>query len=285
MLANGSVLVIGGSGMLGRAVQNALKARGMTFAAPTRAELDLLRAETVTAAIGDHRTVINCAAWTDVDGAEASEDAATRANGTAVGELAEICRERSVKLVHYSTDYVFDGAGTRPYPTGAPIRPLNAYGRSKAEGERLIARSIERGLEALALRTSWLYAPWGKNFVRTIAGAARQRPVLRVVNDQRGRPTSSEHLASATLHLLDKGAHGVMHLTDGGEATWFDFATRIAAFAAPTCQVTPCTSAEYPRPAKRPAWSVLDLTDTEKVIGPMPDWRDNLDSVLARLEP
>jgi dTDP-4-dehydrorhamnose reductase len=271
--------------MLGRAVRAALLGRGIAHAAPGRAQVDLLRPESVGPAIEGRSVVINCAAWTDVDGAEGAEDAATRLNGTAVGELAEACRERGATLVHYSTDYVFDGRGTTPYRVNAPIRPLNAYGRSKAVGERLVAESVGRGLRALVLRTSWLYAPWGKNFVRTIAAAARQRPSLRVVDDQRGRPTSSEHLADATLRLLDANARGVLHVTDGGEATWFEFAVRIAAYANPACRVEPCTSAEYPRPAARPAWSVLDLADTERMIGPMRDWRRNLDAALPRLEP
>ena len=167
----------------------------------------------------------------------------------------------------------------------APLRPLNAYGRSKAVGERHIAEQVSQGgASALEIRTSWLYAPWGKNFVRTIAAAARQRPTLKVVNDQRGRPTSCEHLARTTLRLLAANARGVLHVTDGGEASWFDFATRIAAMANPACRVDPCTSAEYPRPAKRPANSVLDLGPAEALVGPMPHWHENLDLVLSRLE-
>ena len=283
----GRVLVIGASGMLGRAVCTALRHRGDLHRAATKAEVNLTRDESVRAAMAEFRpqVVINCAAWTDVDGAETNEDAATEVNGHAVGRLAAACGAANATLVHYSTDYVFDGQGTSPYLVDAPIRPLNAYGRSKAVGEGLIAREAARGLKALVLRTSWLYAPWGKNFVRTIAGAARQRPTLRVVNDQRGRPTSAEHLADVTLRLLQAGARGVLHATDGGETTWFDFAVRIAAFANPKCRVEPCTSAEFPRPAKRPGYSVLDLSGTSALIGPMTDWKTNLDSVLSRLEP
>lgn len=286
-MSDGPYLIIGASGMLGRAVSEAMRHRGGVYRAATKAEVNLVHDDSVRAALAEvrPRVVINCAAWTDVDGAEANEQAATELNGHAVGRLAVACREAGAALVHYSTDYVFDGSGASPYPVDAPIRPLNAYGRSKAVGERLIGGEIARGLNALVLRTSWLYAPWGKNFVRTIANAARQRPMLRVVNDQRGRPTSAEHLARVTLRLLDAGARGVMHATDGGEATWFDFAVRIAAFANPVCRVKPCTSAEFPRPAKRPAYSVLDLARTEAMIDSMTDWKLNLDSVLARLEP
>ncbi len=280
-----NVLLIGGNGMLGRAVRTALAARRMTFRSPSRAECDLLEPDTIRQHSRGVSTIINCAAWTDVDGAETNEPAATALNGVAVGQLATICREIGAHLVHYSTDYVFAGDGTAPYPIDAPLAPLNAYGRSKAAGEQLISQQAALGLHALVLRTSWLYAPWSKNFVRTIAAAAKARPNLRVVSDQCGRPTSAQHLASITLRLLDANASGVLHATDGGQTTWFEFATHIAAFASPACRIDPCTTAEFPRPAPRPAYSVLDLAPTEKILGPMPDWRTNLDAVLATLEP
>ena len=125
-----------------------------------------------------------------------------------------------------------------------------------------------------------LYAPWGKNFVNTIANAAKKRDVLKVVDDQRGRPTSCEHLASLSMKLIEAKARGTFHLTDGGECTWYDFAKRIAAHANPDCQVNPCTSDEYPTPAKRPGYSVLDLSKTEAITGPMPSWQDNLKQTL-----
>ncbi len=280
------VMVIGAGGMLGRAVVAALKSRGTEQLAARHSDVDLLDESSVRDALASYRpdTVINCAAWTDVDGAEANEDAATALNGHAVGMLAAACRETGVRLVHYSTDYVFDGQGASPYPVDAPIRPVNAYGRSKAVGEQLIEQERARGLAALTLRTSWLYAPWGKNFVRTIAAAARQRPTLRVVHDQRGRPTSSEHLADLTLRLLAAGTTGVLHATDDGEATWYDFAVRIAAWANPACAVERCTTAEFPRPARRPAYSVLDLSRTIAAVGSLTDWKHNLDSVLPRSE-
>jgi dTDP-4-dehydrorhamnose reductase len=152
-------------------------------------------------------------------------------------------------------------------------------------GESLIARARSRGLRSLLIRTSWLYAPWGKNFVRTIARLARDHPTLRVVNDQRGRPTSAEHLAKATISLVRAGAEGVFHVTDGGEASWFEFAAQVAAFAAPACRVEPCATAQFPRPAPRPAYSVLDLSRTEALIGPRPPWQQQLASVLPNLEP
>ena len=280
-----NVLLIGGNGMLGRAMRAALTTHGIPFQSPPRPECDLLQPDSIRHHSRGVSAVINCAAWTDVDSAEANEPAATALNGTSVGQLATICREIGAHFVHYSTDYVFAGDGTAPYRTDAQMEPLSAYGRSKAVGEHLIAQQVALGLHALILRTSWLYAPWSKNFVRTIAAAAKARPNLRVVSDQCGRPTSAQHLADVTLRLLDANTTGVLHATDGGQTTWFEFATRIAAFASPTCRVDPCTTAEFPRPARRPAYSVLDLAPTEKLLGPMPDWRINLDAVLATLEP
>jgi dTDP-4-dehydrorhamnose reductase len=141
--------------------------------------------------------------------------------------------------------------------------------------------------EWLHIRTSWLYAPWGKNFVRTIAAASGSKPELRVVDDQRGRPTSAEHLARVTQALIERGVRGHWHATDGGECSWFEFAREVVRLAGngARCRVSPCTSAEFPRPAKRPSYSVLDISATEALLGPMPDWRENLADVVRRLEP
>lgn len=277
------VLVTGGAGMLGRAWRELLAAAGVEHHSADVGEIDLTSEASVACiASGPWRTVINCAAWTNVDGAESAEAAATAVNGRGVEMLADACLVRGALVVHYSTDYVFDGQASAPYRADGPRAPLNAYGRSKAVGEEALERS---GAEHLIIRTSWLYAPWGNNFVRTIARLAREKPVLRVVNDQRGRPTSAEHLARASAALIAAGARGTLHATDGGECTWFDFASEIVRLAGAPCRVEPCTSAEFPRPAKRPAYSVLDLSVAEAKIGPMPPWRDNLRDVMSRLEP
>jgi dTDP-4-dehydrorhamnose reductase len=279
------IVVVGGAGMLARAFREIMQGR-VEHAIPPEDRLDITDATSLRrAAMGPWRTFINCAAFTDVDGAETNEQAATAVNATGVALLAQTCREAQATLVHFSTDYVFDGQAASPYAIDHPRAPIGAYGRSKALGEEAIEREVSRGLQALCVRTSWLYAPWGKNFVRTIAKLAAQKPSLRVVNDQRGRPTSAEHLALATLLLLARKARGLYHVTDGGECTWFDMATQVAAYVNPACRVTPCTTAEFPRPAKRPPYSVLDLSKTEALIGPMPDWKANLAAVLGRLEP
>jgi dTDP-4-dehydrorhamnose reductase len=274
-----NILLIGHQGMLGTAWQRLLNDRGLTWRGVDVGDLDITDAAAVCNGIGDEvDLIINCAAYTNVDGAEDDEATATRVNGHAVRLLAERARDINALLVHYSTDYVFDGQADSPYPVDALIDPINAYGRSKAVGEKALADS---GCQFLLIRTSWLYAAWAKNFVLTIRRVSGERDQLRVVNDQRGRPTSCTHLAATTLKLIEADATGPYHVTDGGECTWFEFASSIAAASNPDCRVDPCTTAEYPTPATRPAYSVLDLAKTEAIAGPMPSWQDNLAAVLA----
>jgi dTDP-4-dehydrorhamnose reductase len=279
------VLILGGDGMLGRTMQAELSARAVIFDAPLPSEVDLLDRGALARAIPGHGLVINCAAWTDVDGAETNEEAATAVNGLAVGTVGGLCRESGARLLHFSTDYVFDGTAKTPYRTDAEPRPINAYGRGKAVGEALLERERAAGLEALLIRTSWLYAPWGRNFVRTISRLAHEKPVLRVVDDQRGRPSAAKIVARASLDLVGEGRTGVLHVTDGGACTWFEFARTIAEYANPRCRVEACTSADFPRPARRPAYGVLDLSETEGMIGPMRHWTESLARVLPMLEP
>lgn len=278
----GPVLVTGGTGMLGRSWAALLESGGIDHVVTTREQFDLSRPDMIDDVIGERFThVINCAAWTDVDGAESDPDGANLANGTTVGALARRCAQTDAMLVHYSTDYVFNGQACEPYTVDAPHDPINVYGQSKSLGERLIAES---GCSHLLIRTSWVYAPWGRNFVLTIAGAARQRERLQVVDDQLGRPTSTEHLADATQRLIQARAAGVYHVTDGGQCTWFDFATHIAGAVNPACRVEPCSSNAFVRPAPRPAYSVLDISTAQALVGPMPPWEANVDAVLAGID-
>lgn len=279
---SGPVVVLGSTGMLGRAVASLLRAREARLITNARPDFDLRSRASIDRAIGaGTAVVINCAAYTDVDGAEVDPEAARAANATGVARIAERCRDTGAVMVHFSTDYVFDGRASAPYPPDHPRHPVNAYGRSKAEGEDAIAAS---GAEFLLLRTSWLYAPWSKNFVRTIARIGAERPLLKVVNDQRGRPTSAEHLAETTLALLAARARGVHHATDGGECTWFEFASAIVRGLSLSGRVEPCTTAEFPRPAPRPGYSVLDVTSTEAILGGLRPWSECLADVLKRLE-
>ncbi len=281
MSALPTILLIAPNGMLGTAWRKLLIAKDIPYRTAALPEFDITDpnaiAKFVTPDIG---VVINCCAYTNVDGAEESEEIATLVNGTGVGYLAQACKQADALLIHYSTDYVFNGVATEPYKVDGPIEPCNAYGRSKAEGEKEIR---EHDCQHLILRTSWLYAPWAKNFVLTISKYAKERDSLKVVNDQHGRPTSVEHLAATSLKLIEEGARGTLHVTDGGQCSWYDFAVVIAEHANPACKVVPCTSAEYPLPALRPKYSVLDLGPTEAIVGKMPDWHENLNNVLNQI--
>jgi dTDP-4-dehydrorhamnose reductase len=276
------ILLVGDRGMLGRAFRELLDRAARAYQGVDLPDFDASDATQVAAIFRKPwSALINCAAYTNVDGAEEHEQVAMRGNATAPGVLAEACKRAGIPLLHFSTDYVFAGNAERPYPVDGPVQPLGAYGRTKAAGEEAIHKS---GAQHLIVRTSWLYAPWANNFVRTMAKLTRDKPALKVVDDQRGRPTSAEHLAKTALMLLDRGATGTFHVTDGGECTWYEFTRAIAEKLGRTCTISPCTTAEFPRPAPRPAYSVLDLSKTEALLGPMPDWRENLASVLARLE-
>ncbi len=277
------ILVIGADGMLGRCWAELLESRGIQHRATMLEDLDIRDRAALNRFITPGTTwVVNCAAYTLVDAAEENQALANEVNGHAVGRMAEQCKQVGSKLLHYSTDYVFDGTARAPYPTDHPRNPVNAYGRSKAIAEELIERS---GVEHLLVRSSWLYAPWAKNFVLTIRELAKTRPSLRVVDDQRGRPTDSRKLAEVSLALAEQGSRGVFHVTDGGECSWFELATLIANIVNPECRVEPCTSDEFPRPAPRPAYSVLDISSTERVVGPLIPWEARVRDVLGRLEP
>ncbi|MEO8182983.1 MAG: dTDP-4-dehydrorhamnose reductase [Deltaproteobacteria bacterium] len=282
-MPNEPILVLGASGMLGRALLAELGRRGLGHRGASHAEIDLARPASLEAGLPrGTSTVINCAGWTNVDGAESQEAEATAVNGQGVGALAARCRQIGAVLVHYSTDYVFSGKADAPYATDQPRAPINAYGRSKAVGEQLLEQS---GARHLLLRTSWVYAPWGKNFVRTIVRLAGQRASLSVVNDQLGRPSSAEQIARATLDLLDGDALGTFHVSDDGQCTWFEFAQAVVGLAGLPCKVEPCSSAQFPSPAVRPSYSVLDLSSTRARVGTLTPWQDCLADVMRRLEP
>ena len=275
---NPPFLLLSPDGMLGRAWSTLLDARGLAYEAVSYPTIDVADPAKVAGSLSERfRVVINCSAFTDVDAAETREAEADAVNADGVGNLARRCAATGALLVHYSTDYVFDGEASTPYRVDHPREPQNAYGRGKAKGEALLTAA---GCEYLLLRTSWLYAPWGKNFVDTIARFAQERPVLRVVDDQRGRPSSAQYVAERSLALIDRAARGIFHVTDGGECTWFDFAQAIVTQTGGTARVDPCTSAEFVRPARRPSYSVFDLSAIEALLGPSRSWQDNLTDVL-----
>ena len=270
------ILVTGGRGQLGRSIA----ARANVWA-PDVDELDICD-PAQAARVAGHDLVINAAAYTAVDKAETERDRAFAINRDGAGHLARACAERGIRFLHVSTDYVFDGTGTRPYREDDPIAPLGVYGASKAEGEQAVH---EAG--GTVVRTSWLFAEGGPSFVHTMLRLAKDRPVLRVVSDQHGCPTYAGDLADALLALgkLPTLA-GTYHYCNAGATTWHAFATAIVDEARRrvplACErIEAITTAEYPTPAKRPAYSVLDTTKIRQAGIVPPPWQAGLARVVA----
>ena len=272
------ILITGAGGMLGQDVTRAAHAANHEVVALAREDLDLLRGRLVRETVlreAPH-AVINCAAWTDVDGAESDEAGATALNGEAAGVLAAAAAEAGASIVHPSTDYVFDGSGDRPYVESDPTNPINAYGRSKLAGEHAVAQANARHF---VVRTSWLFGAGGRNFVETMLGLASDRGHVLVVRDQVGCPTYTGHLAEALVRLVDGESHGIHHIAGGGECSWYEFANEIFQQAGVDCRAMSCTSEEFPRPAPRPAYSVLR---TERDYGlELPPWQEGLAGYLS----
>ena len=272
------VLIVGGKGQLGR---------GLAATAPEGAEivshdidtLDITDKASVDAALAEIRPalLLNAAAYTAVDKAESDEAAAHAVNATAVGVLADAARSVGARFVHVSTDFVFDGKAGTPYEPSATPNPLGVYGRTKLAGELLA------GPDALIVRTAWVYAPTGGNFVRTMLRLMGERPEVRVVADQVGTPTYAPGLATALWTLANQGVTGTHHYTDAGAASWYDFAVAIqeeaivAGLLDKAVPIIPIASSEYPTPAVRPSYSILDKTSCYAALGgPVPHWRVNL---------
>ncbi len=268
-------LITGAHGMLGADLISALVGRQVT--AVGHGDLDITDAAAVDAAVAGHDVVINAAAYTRVDDAESHESEAHAINATGAGLLAEAARRHGARLVQLSTDYVFDGTATSPYPEDAPRHPVSAYGRTKAEGERLVLEAHPDG--ALIVRTAWLYGAGGANFAKTMRRLAADRAEIPVVTDQVGQPTWTGDLAERIVALLDADAPaGIYHGTNAGQASWFDFARAVfdEADLDPE-RITPTDSASFVRPAPRPAYSVLGHDGWARAgLPPMRDWRDAL---------
>lgn len=274
------IVIVGAGGNLGRAFTYHLGPQAKSLRAYDRSELDLVK-KTTLRRLFDERPdiIINCAAYTNVDGAESEAELAFDVNARAPGELALIAAGIGAKLVHFSTDYVFDGEASSPYGVDAEIAPLGVYGETKAEGERRIRLALPR--DHLIIRTSWVYAPWGHNFVNTMRRLMDERPLLRVVDDQRGRPSSALELARRSLELIELGASGTFHLTDEGEASWYELACEVRALLGASAELQPCRTEDYPTPARRPRYSVLDLTKTHELIGAGLSWREALRAAIC----
>ncbi|WP_010336380.1 dTDP-4-dehydrorhamnose reductase [Sphingobium yanoikuyae] len=280
------VLIVGSKGQLGAGLSRTAPA-GAIIVSHDHDTLDITDAEAVTTVVNQERpkVIFNAAAYTAVDKAEGEEHAAFAVNATAVGYLAEAARGVGARFVHISTDFVFDGRSGVPYAPGAPTAPLGAYGRTKLAGEKVV------GEGALIVRTAWVYAPNGSNFVRTMLRLMAERPEVRVVADQIGTPTYAPGLAAALWTMAAQGTAGIHHYTDAGACSWYDFAVAIQEEALATglldksVPVIPINAAEYPTPAQRPHYSVLDKSSTFAVLGgPTPHWRENLRKMLAEIK-
>ncbi|MET9395550.1 dTDP-4-dehydrorhamnose reductase [Streptomyces sp. NPDC006624] len=282
-------LVTGAGGMLGRDVVEELTRRGGSVVGLDRAALDITRPDAVDAALREHTPdlVVNCAAYTAVDDAETDEARALEVNGLGPRLLARACAAHDARLVHVSTDYVFSGqARTAPYPEDHPTGPRTAYGRTKLAGEQAVLEELP-GASAI-VRTAWLYGEHGTSFVRTMIDLEARRDTLDVVDDQRGQPTWSADVAERIADLgprLGPDAHGVFHATNCGEATWYELAREVfSLLGADPDRVRPTSSAAFPRPAPRPAYSALAHGRWQEIGLPRPrEWRSALHEALPRI--
>ena len=286
------VWLIGNKGMLGNEVCRTLLKNKIDFVG-TDSEVSILDSTALEsfAAKKEVSFIVNCAAYTAVDRAESERKKARALNADGPRNIARLAKKLGVPFLHISTDYVFDGTASSPITEDTPIKPIGVYGVTKAEGEKAISEETD---DFYILRTAWLYGWSGKNFVYTMIRAMNTHDSVKVVNDQKGTPTNCVTLASVILKIIEKRAsgevvpNGIYHVTDLGETTWFDFAKEIFAQGLEKglvtnrdCAVNPCATAEYPTPAKRPAYSVLDKTKARETLGiRLPDWRESLRGFL-----
>jgi dTDP-4-dehydrorhamnose reductase len=283
-------LVTGANGQLGREWVDYLSASGLTYVAMKSDEMDITDFETTQSFLIHYKPtyVVNCAAYTKVDLAETEVDKANLVNHLAVEHLAKICSELNIVLIHYSTDYVFGGLESdiemysKGYPIHAEVNPQNQYGRSKLLGEVAIARHHKK---AIIIRVSWLCGRYGSNFVKTILKIASANPEISVVNDQFGSPSFAASTVKISNLLIEKSAFGLHHVSSCGTISWHEFASEIVKKYELKCFVKPVDSLAYPTKVKRPAFSKLDCSKTEEILGSrMTHWKDGLSDLLTELK-
>jgi len=285
-----NILVTGSNGQLGRCLRDAektltvLRSYGLTVFYTDLEELDITNINAVSEFVYQNKIdcIINAAAYTAVDKAENEPESAFDINENGVWTLAHICTEQNVFLIHISTDYVFDGKATKPYKTNAATNPVSVYGNSKLAGEKAIR---EAQIPSIIIRTSWLYSKYGHNFLNTMLRLGKEKEEIFVVNDQFGAPTNANDLAAAILHIIPQTEQitkpTIFHYANEGVTTWCGFAKEIMNVAQLPCKVHPVTTADYPTPATRPAYSVFDLSKIKKQFKiQIPDWKESLKSVI-----
>lgn len=281
------ILVTGANGQLGMELQQLAKDYPLfEFIFTTREEVPLDNAQAIINVIAKRQPqyFINCAAHTAVDKAESEKELAYQINAEAPGTIAKACKENNVQLIHISTDYVFNGTGTIPYKESDTTDPVNLYGDSKLQGEKKV---MELNPDAIIIRTAWVYSEFGKNFVKTMLRLMTDKDQISVVSDQSGTPTYAADLAAAILQIISSQywVPGIYHFSNEGAITWYDFAVAIKELSASNCKVNPIITSQYPTPAKRPGYSVLDKTRIKEAFGmTIPQWRDSLKTCVDKIK-
>jgi dTDP-4-dehydrorhamnose reductase len=288
------IIVTGANGQLGKELQAVVSGTGLITGIPldgyeflflSREDFSIQNGEEALRFFMENTFAycINCAAYTAVDKAETEKELAFAVNGVAVGSLAAACRSSGTRLIHISTDYVFDGHSAIPLKEGDPTGPLNIYGASKLEGEQL---ALQQNKDTLIIRTSWVYSEFGNNFVKTMMRLMREKEKISVVDDQIGSPTYAADLAGVILQIVagEKFIPGIYHYSNEGQISWFDFALAIREVIESSCAVSPIHTAQYPTPARRPPYSLLDKSLIKATYGiTISEWRVSLALCIAKI--
>ena len=279
------ILIIGANGQLGNEFRELAKTYPYQFFFYDVAEMDIANKELVERGLSELKPdyLINCAAYTAVDKAEVDKETAFSINADAVKYLAQACTANDVKFIHISTDYVFSGNGNEPYKENDVLDPVNVYGESKLKGEE---EAIAGNKDVIIIRTAWVYSTYGNNFVKTMLRLMKLKPEINVVADQVGSPTYAHDLAEVIMQIINskKWVQGIYHFTNEGVISWFDFASEIKNQSSLTCKVNAISTEQYPTPAKRPTYSVLDKTKIQQTFGiKLKNWRDSLKECLAKM--
>ncbi|HKO79191.1 MAG TPA: dTDP-4-dehydrorhamnose reductase [Chitinophagaceae bacterium] len=281
------IVITGADGQLGKEIQQlSTSYPGFEFVFTTRQEFPLDNPDNINRFIEEHQPhyFINCAAYTAVDKAESEKETAYKINAEAPGIIANACKKTNARLIHISTDYVFNGLGKEPYKENDTTDPVNFYGATKLEGEK---RVMQFNPESIIIRTAWVYSVFGNNFVKTMLRLMKERDQINVVNDQVGTPTYAADLAEVILHIISSGnwKTGIYHFSNEGKISWYDFAVAIKEFSGSSCKVNPITTAAYPTPARRPYYSVLDKTKIRQTfLIPIKDWKSSLSVFMERFK-
>ncbi len=281
-MAKEKIVILGGRGMLGTDLVNLCRTKNLDIKVCDLPECDITDIDQLEDAMSENSVVINCAAYTNVDGAESETEAAYRINTHALGELGAIAAHLGIYVIHISTDFVFDGLSERPYRETDVTNPINVYGKTKLAGEMLLSAS---GCKYCILRLEWTYGQAGDNFIKKIVRAGQKNKQIKVVDDQIGAPTATTESAKAILALMKKRAEGIYHFASSGFASRYEVAKFIFEKLNQPVEVLPCKTADFPSPAKRPLSSRFDCAKISKILGePIKEWQEPLESFLKQLK-